>query len=170
MNTREHPLYGTWLGMVSRCHNSKHKGFSRYGARGISVCQSWRESLPCFAEYVGPRPSGRTLDRIDNDGNYEPGNVRWATYAEQRANSSSAPLRYLTFGGRTQLMTEWAREIGISTQLLHKRLDYMGWPIEKALRPTPDNLHKLWLAASARVAEVERENAILRRLLVEGRR
>ena len=83
--------YRVWAGMKQRCHNPACKHFLRYGGRGISVCQRWRDSFQDFLADVGRRPSMRhSLDRWpNNDGNYEPGNTRWATREEQRANTRS---------------------------------------------------------------------------------
>jgi hypothetical protein len=85
------PEYNSWANMVQRCHNPDHPKFHYYGGRGISVCSVWRESFPAFLAHIGPRPSpGHSIDRFpDNNGNYEPGNVRWATQKEQVANSRS---------------------------------------------------------------------------------
>jgi hypothetical protein len=84
-----HPLYSTWLGMMNRCYDERHVGFRNYGARGITVCEQWHNP-PVFAAWIeqnlGPRPDGCTMDRIDNDRGYEPGNVQWATLSEQRRN------------------------------------------------------------------------------------
>jgi hypothetical protein len=81
------PEYSAWQGMRSRCFNPAATGFVHYGARGITVCERWRNSFENFLADMGRRPSARhSLDRIDNDGDYEPGNVRWATQAEQTAN------------------------------------------------------------------------------------
>lgn len=86
----QHPLYGTWNGMMQRCTNPKQGAWDYYGGRGITVCERWHD-VRLFVEDVerdlGARPAGCTLDRIDNDGDYEPGNVRWATGQEQQANT-----------------------------------------------------------------------------------
>lgn len=75
--------------MRQRCLNPKAIGYKRYGGRGITVCDQWRDSFEAFLADVGPRPSAaHSIDRIDNDGNYEPGNVRWATTAQQHANKT----------------------------------------------------------------------------------
>lgn len=80
----------TWYGMRQRCSNNRNPAFKNYGARGISVCPEWEDSFETFYAYVSTLPhfgeKGRSLDRIDNDGNYEPGNVRWATPKEQSMN------------------------------------------------------------------------------------
>jgi hypothetical protein len=98
-----HPLYDTWYGMMARCHNSRNKAYRNYGARGIRVHEPWHDLAAFIADIeasIGPRPEGRTpggkplytLDRWpDNDGGYEPGNVRWATAKEQAANTRQPP-------------------------------------------------------------------------------
>lgn len=84
-------LYVAWLSMKQRCENASVACYGDYGGRGIAVCAEWRNAYPAFKQWVldtlGERPDRTySLDRIDNDGNYEPGNVRWATKREQRAN------------------------------------------------------------------------------------
>lgn len=82
----QHPLYALWRGMRARCLNPNHKGYPDYGGRGIKVCERW-DNFAAFVEDMGEKPGPEyTLDRIDNDGDYEPGNTRWATWEEQHAN------------------------------------------------------------------------------------
>jgi len=80
------PTYRSWQNMITRCSNSNHKHYANYGGRGITVCAAWRASFEAFLSDMGERPEGKTLDRRDNDGNYEPANCRWATRIEQRRN------------------------------------------------------------------------------------
>lgn len=80
------PEYHAWASAKSRCHNPNDGSYGWYGARGIAMCDEWRDDFLAFYLWIGPRPKGRSLDRIDNDGNYEPGNVRWATESQQRAS------------------------------------------------------------------------------------
>jgi len=87
MNGKETPEYRAWTNMLSRCRNPNHKMYPDYGGRGISVCKRWELAYENFLTDVGRRPTEfHSIDRINNDGNYEPGNVRWATYQEQNRN------------------------------------------------------------------------------------
>lgn len=90
--SRSRPEYRVWWGMIQRCEYERHGSYERYGGRGITVCRRWRRSFEAFFEDMGARPSKKySIDRIDNEGNYEPGNCRWATGKEQFANSRVSP-------------------------------------------------------------------------------
>lgn len=120
-----------WTNMIQRCTNPKRPDYSFYGGRGIEVCARWRESFAAFLEDVGPRPSsGHSLDRYpDQNGNYEPGNCRWATKHEQMQNTRGTQL--IAFNGETMGVNAWAKKIGINKESLRYRL--ANWPMEKAL-------------------------------------
>lgn len=115
------PEYSVWKAMMRRCYNPNATNFKHYGGRGIRVSGPWH-SFSKFFEAVGPRPSPKhTIERKDNDLGYRPGNVRWATMAEQ--NSNRRPRRTLTFNGRTLSVTAWAKELGVSTSSICRRVD-----------------------------------------------
>lgn len=128
--------YAAWAAMKQRCENPKAKQYCDYGGRGVTVCKEWSEDFAAFIAYIGLKPSpSHSLDRIDNNGNYEPGNIRWATKLEQDSNKRTN--RLITYKGRTQTLTAWAREIGISEKTLANRIVRGGWPTELAFTRAP---------------------------------
>jgi hypothetical protein len=113
--------------MLARCHDPRDRDYPRYGGRGIAVCSDWHGSLGvrAFAAHMGPRPSrGHSVDRIDNDRGYEPGNVRWATAREQHSNRRDNVR--VEHGGRALTLSEWSRESGLPRQLISMRIR-AGW-------------------------------------------
>lgn len=126
--------YNSWCSLIGRCENPTNRKYLRYGGRGISVCDRWRNSFEAFFEDMGPRPSSRhTIDRIDNNGNYEPGNVRWATAVQQSRNRSITVT--VSHDGETRPLSEWSEITGFSYKLLHERLFRRGWTTEMAFTP-----------------------------------
>lgn len=115
--------------MIARCTNPNNVMFYLYGGRGITVCERWR-TFDNFLADMGPRPDGLTLDRIDPEGHYEPGNCRWATPKEQQENRRCA--RLITYNGETKTLAEWARSRDLSFLCLWNRLE-RGWPLDRAL-------------------------------------
>jgi len=112
-------VYGIWMKMVERCIKPASTSYKHYGGRGIKVCDRWL-SLENFFEDMWPRPENTSLGRIDNDGDYEPENCRWET-VEQQANNKQTTRR-LTPLGKTQSMSQWAKEYGIPIETLFARL------------------------------------------------
>lgn len=126
----KHLLYPTWVAMLRRCSDSAHFAYHRYGGRGISVCERWCSDFWAFAQDMGDRPEKHTLDRVDNDGNYQPDNCRWANRATQAKNRILG--RILTFDGLTLTVPRWADRMGLPDYVLRKRLR-KGWSVERAL-------------------------------------
>jgi hypothetical protein len=125
--------------MISRCTNPKSAGYKNYGGRGIYVCEEWFD-YEVFITDMGEKPGPKySLDRINNDGPYSKDNCRWATPKEQARNTRTN--KWISFNGKTQLLSDWAAELGISHQVILDRLK-KKWPIEKVLS-TED--YRLWL-------------------------
>ena len=124
------PTYQSWQSMKKRCYDPNSAGYASYGGRGITVCEKWMQ-FGGFAEDMGERPDGTTLDRINVDGHYEPGNCRWATAKEQQRNRRDNIM--VAFDGQTMCIADWADAIGINRHTLHSRIFRYGWPVEKAM-------------------------------------
>lgn len=132
----DRPEYQSWQGMNRRCSNAACKSFPRYGGRGIRVCDRWRYSFSAFFKDMGPRPSAaHTLDRRDNNGNYEPGNCRWATWKVQQRNRRNNSR--FQFGAENLTLAEWSERTERPLVTLRYRLFKLGWTIEQALTTLP---------------------------------
>lgn len=116
------PTWNSWLQMRRRCREHPRYVDITYDPR-------W-DDFDVFLADMGERPAGHTLDRIDNNGNYEPGNCRWATYRAQANNRRNT--QYVTFNGQTKSISQWARDVGLSSGALHNRIK-RGWSVEDAL-------------------------------------
>lgn len=135
------PEYIAWRHMIDRCTNHKSQQYHNYGGRGITVCDRWLSFENFYAD-VGPRPttdgerSKYSLERNDNDGNYEPGNVRWATQPEQRRNCRENV--WLEWDGRRMILQDWANHLSMDANTLWNRINQYGWSVEDALTtPVP---------------------------------
>lgn len=136
-NRQQSPEYRTLRQMLDRCYRESYPKFHRYGGRGIKVCDRWRigegekTGVECFIDDMGRKPSSKhSIDRIDNDGDYEPGNCRWATSSQQARNTSGN--RILSVFGEQMTLIEAAERYGLRYGLVKRRLQ-MGWDDEQAL-------------------------------------
>lgn len=121
--------FTSWVSMKTRCGNPNDPFYYRYGGRGISVCERWG-SFSNFFEDMGKRPPGKSLDRIDSNGNYEPSNCRWASVSEQARNTSSN--RMLTVKGLTKCLSDWSQASGLKPSTISERLK-RGYSHEEAV-------------------------------------
>ncbi len=133
-------LYMAWSSIKQRCFNVKDKRYASYGGRGISMCQEWFYDFHKFASHIGERPSSdHSIERIDNHGNYEPGNVKWATAYEQNSNKRTNAI--MTFNGEALTMAQWSRKLGIKFNTLNERIK-RGWSTERTLTILPSCSNK----------------------------
>lgn len=128
---KKSPEYRVWRQLKDRCRNPRCKGYAAYGGRGILVCEEWASSFESFLADVGLRPSAaHSIDRIDNNGNYEPGNCRWATKREQQRNRRNTVMAF--FRGKSLPLSEWCDRCGLSRFLVDGRIRN-GWSVDDAL-------------------------------------
>jgi hypothetical protein len=157
--------YTIWENMVSRCTNKNNPRYDRYGGRGIKVCDRWR-AFENFLVDVGSRPSSEhTLDRYpDNDGHYEPGNVRWATRKQQQRNMSRNV--FVELDGQHRTVSEWEELRGFRRGLISRRLK-RGWPPRKAITtPTAkQNKHVVFMGQQTTIASLCAERGISRMMV-----
>lgn len=123
--------YTSWVCMKMRCNNKNTKGYDRYGGRGITVCDRWQNSFLDFLQDMGPRPGqDYSIERVENNKNYEPGNCRWATRIEQANNRRANTI--LEFNGRRLTISQWSAITGLHRCAIHYRINH-GWTVERAL-------------------------------------
>lgn len=141
LNYNASPTYKTWLGVLNRCLNSKSRYYPRYGGRGISVCEQWRQDFQQFVMDVGKKPAGKSLDRIDNNKGYEPGNVKWSTPKEQNNNKRNNHV--IVYQEITATLAAHCERIGVRYKTAFQRFK-KGWTFDDvfSLGKFPPTLHR----------------------------
>lgn len=145
------PEYNAWKNMRRRCYDAKRSDFARYGGRGIRVCERWMEFANFLAD-MGRRPGpSYSIERVNNDGHYEPGNCRWATKTEQARNRRST--RLVSWNGRQVSLAQACEEAGIDHDVVRARIHSCGWSVERALtEPAKKQLTRLTQAEADAIA------------------
>lgn len=138
---RNTKLYSVWANIKNRCYNPSSKSYPSYGGRGIKVCDDWLDSSK-FIEWAmsSGYSEGSTIERIDVNGNYEPGNCTWIPRAEQARNKTNSFL--ITIDGESKCLHQWCDETGMDYQLVYHRIKQLGWKPEKALTTPPRKLKR----------------------------
>lgn len=127
------PIYKSWSNMISRCYNHNVTHYDRYGGRGIIVCDKWKTFEGFLKDMQSTYINGLQIDRKNNDGNYEPGNCRWADGKTQCRNRSNNT--FLTLNGETKTVAEWTELSGLKSSTFRQRLYGYKWPLEKCFEP-----------------------------------
>lgn len=130
-NGKRKPEYEVWRSIKKRCLLKTHPAFKNYGGRGITICDRWKDSFENFITDMGRRPSSNhQIERIDNNGNYEPPNCKWATVVEQINNRRNTVI--IEHNGISKPLSYWAKEVNINVERLRVRLKE-GWPFDRAI-------------------------------------
>jgi hypothetical protein len=133
------PEYKVWYSLISRCHNQHDKDWRNYGGRGIAVCERWRVSFDLFLRDMGLRPTdSHQINRINNDGNYEPSNCEWTD--RQKQNRNKRTNRIILFNNKNLCLKEWEEITGIPSRIIRYRLDKLRWSVEKTLTTPPKQI------------------------------
>ena len=140
MGERKTRLQNIWGNMKTRCYNKNDKRYHRYGGRGIEIYEEWKNNFSAFRDWAMSNgyADDLTIDRINNDGNYEPSNCRWVTDKEQANNRSNN--HYVTYKGETLSLTKWSEKLNIGYDVTKRRLA-RGWSVERAFE-TPKEVHR----------------------------
>lgn len=119
-----HPLYTVWAGIKGRCLNPNVENYERYGARGITICDEWKNNFKAFYDWAiaNGYQDNLTIDRIDNNGNYEPNNCRWITKKEQQSNTRRN--HFIEYKGVVHTLTQWAEILGVNIETLRYRVNH----------------------------------------------
>lgn len=135
-------LYAVWNGMKGRCYNPNNHNYSRYGQRGITVCDDWKDSFETFAMWAKSNgyKDGLSIDRIDNDGNYCPDNCRWTNTHDQNNNRSVSLM--FTYNGKTQNLSSWCEELNVPYFRTWQRIVQYGYTFEEAILLPVNKQHK----------------------------
>ncbi|GEM_PF-945895 len=152
--------YNSWQSMRARCYNSSNPAYRHYGGRGITVCDRWMDSFENFFSDMGRKPSAKhSIERVDVDGNYEPGNCKWATDLEQGQNHQTHHL--VTTDGGQVILSEAIRAAGLPAKAVSNRLS-RGWPVDRALKTPLNAPRKVRTRPNAVWVEVDGEPMLLR--------
>lgn len=147
-------IYSIWIQMLARCTKPRSTMYPSYGARGIRVCERWSTSFDAFLQDMGEPPTPKhSIDRIDNNGHYEPGNCRWADPKTQGNNARHN--RIIEFRGESMTLSQWAERVGMRYQLIQARLSRLGWTVERALTEQPSPIRQ---AGQSRRSRIDRCN------------
>lgn len=138
--------YQVWQGMKARTTNPNNSHYSAYGGRGIKVCQKWFDSFEAFLSDMGEAPDGMSIDRINNDGNYEPSNCRWATSKQQCRNNSRNV--WIEANGVRKCLKDWADELGCTSHAIQKRIN-RGWSESDAVTIPPHSGNRYFKGVAA---------------------
>lgn len=128
------PEYNSWASMLTRCRNKNCEAYASYGARGIRVVDAWLD-FEQFLSDMGPRPPGTSLERRDNDGNYEPGNCRWGSRVDQSNNRRTSS--HYEHDGKCMTLAQWAAKANVPYNTLHARVVRFKWDFGRALSEPP---------------------------------
>lgn len=138
---RNTPLYQTWSNIKTRCYNPKKDTYKYYGEKGIVMCSEWKKDFMNFYTWSlkNGYKEGLTIDRINSNGNYEPSNCRWITISQQQNNKLNNHI--VTYKESTHTLAEWSNILSIDYKVLHRRIQYLNWSIEKAFTTPVKNMN-----------------------------
>ena len=123
-------IYDVWTNMKRRCYDKSITRYKYYGGRGIQVCERWHNFSEFYTD-MGDKPKDRFIDRIDNDGNYEPGNCRWSTAEEQQNNRRNNVV--IEHNGKSMTLAQWAAHLGMQYDTLWMRIKKYNWSVSRAI-------------------------------------